>query len=600
MKRDKYLFYIIILITFLLFFFRLLDLQVVDKSYRLMADENSKMTINIFPDRGFIYDRNGKLLVSNRYIYDIIVDREYIDFIDSTIFLKSIDLPREYISKRINNARKSLSKKIVLFKNISEKEYGFLKEFIFRTKGIYVEKRNDRHYHTNSCANVLGYTGGITSDMLKKDDFYEGGNVVGITGVEKSYEKYLRGEKGVEYFYTNSKRNQKEPYENGEYNVNPIRGKSVTLTIDSDLQEYAEKLMMGKRGSVVAIEPGTGEILILASSPTYSPELLTGRNKRQNYLFLENQENLPLYDRSVLAEYPPGSPFKIITGLIALQEKRITEYTTNVCNHGYRLSHNKVIACKCGTGSTPINIVTAIEKSCNTFFIKSYKKSLEIYENVSDSYLEWYNYVTSFGLNSYYNNDIFTGRKGYIPNISFYDKIYGKNRWYSTFTLSNAIGQGEILMTPLQMANLAAIVSNRGYYYIPHVGKSIDSDNINDNFFVRKYTNVDNEKFDIMIRGMRKVMLSGSARWGNIENISICGKTGTAQNTQHKGKDHALFIAFAPMENPKIAISVIVENSGFGATWAVPIASLVIEKYLNKEVKRKGLEGYIINTNIEK
>ena len=485
----------------------------------------------------------------------------------------------------MGKARKYSRYKASLFLGeISKENYAYFQEFSFKYKGFYIQRKSTREYPYSTGANVLGYIGEVTPKQVKALKYYEKGDMIGVAGIEKSYEEYLRGSRGVKYLRVDALNRNKGPLENGDYDIMPKQGESITVSLDLELQKYGEKLLDGKRGAVVAIEPSSGEILALVSKPSFDPKLLIGRHRTRNYnTLLSNTKEKPLFDRSILGEYPPGSPFKIITGLIGLQEKVFTPEKIYYCDHGF-YSGRRLIACHCGSRKS--NLLKAIARSCNSYFSSVYRGIMEKTENISVNFETWYRHVKSFGLGKYLGNDLPTGRKGFIPDTNYYDKVYGKGRWKASYHISNAFGQGEISVTPLQLANVAAIIANRGFYYIPHIIKKIGRNTPPPKKFrTRYYSSVDSSHFGVVIEGMQQVFQpKGTAAYLALSDIEVCGKTGTSQNPH--GQDHSVFMAFAPKKNPKIAISVIIENGYWGARWAAPIASLMIERYLQKNISR--------------
>jgi penicillin-binding protein 2 len=430
------------------------------------------------------------------------------------------------------------------------------------------------------------------------------GDLIGKKGVEISYENELRGIKGIKFIQKDRFNRDVGSFKNGELDITPIAGKDLTITIDSELQKYGEQLMRGKKGGIVAIDPSNGEILSLVSAPSYNPNLLIGRNRSKNYMDLYNDSIYkPLIDKSLLNMHAPGSPFKILVGLSALQEKAITEKTSIYCNNYYQYGKEKrTMQCHCGGGHR--NLTNAISLSCNSYFANAYRKTIDTKSPTEKSFNNWSDQIKSFGLGEYLNNDLSVGKKGVIPDFEFYNNWYPDFKWGATTTLSNSIGQGEVLVTPIQLANMTAAIANKGFYYTPHIIKKIEGSEIDSKFKIKNYTLIDSTYFDPIIEGLSKVYTSGTAKFLQVPGIEICGKTGTAENfTKIKGEktqltDHSIFIAFAPKDNPTIAISVLVENGYYGSRWAGRIASLMIEKYVKGEVTLKNMEQLVINTNL--
>ena len=551
----------------------------------------------VYPGRGLIYDRNGKLLVGNQSAYDIMVVPIQVGEMDTTEFCQLLGITKELFKTKLSEAKAySYRKPSVFVKQMSKEHYISLQEKLYSFKGFFPQKRILRDYAYNSAANVVGFIGEASDRFLKSNPSYKKGDLVGITGIEKSYERVLRGHAGVQYKMVDVHNRVKGKFDGGKYDTLPDPGADITSTIDIDLQKYGELLMSGKRGSVVAIEPSTGEILTLITSPNYDPELMVGRERTKNYsrLYLDSIEK-PLFDRGLLAEYPPGSPFKVVQALIGLQEGTLTPNTAYTCHHGFHYGRLHV-ACHCGTGY-PINLRTGISKSCNNYFCTTFKNIIEKYPNAHEGMDAWSQHVKSFGLGKFLNNDLPTGRRGFVPDAAYYDRAFGYTGWKAVSAISLGIGQGELLVTPIQMANMTAAIANRGYYYTPHILKKInDQPNDDPNYTEPKYTTIDPEHFDVVVEGMFDVFEKGTARGSRLKEIEMCGKTGTAENPH--GQDHSIFVAFAPKDDPKIAMAIIVENGYWGSRWAAPIASLMIEKYLTGEVTRPQVEKRMIEGDL--
>ena len=465
-----------------------------------------------------------------------------------------------------------------------------------------MRKNSVRDYIKPFASNVIGYTGEVDRNDIADNSYYEKGEMIGKQGIEKYYEDELKGIKGKKYFQKDRFNRVIGPYNNSLSDVKPSKAKNITLTIDIDLQEYAESLLQNKRGGVVAIEPSTGEILTLVSSPTYKSEQFIGQDRTENFNRLLNDSiNMPLFDRSLQAQYSPGSPMKILNALIGLQEDVINENTTFTCNAGHYYARNAFMGCHNPFG-TISNLRKGIYNSCNTYFAKTYSRIIDKYETPSEGLDNWANHIKSFGLGDYLGYDLSIGKKGFIPESDYYNRFYGDNRWGSSTTISNSIGQGEILTTPIQMANFASAIANRGYYVKPHFVKRVDNKSINNRD--KNYTTIDKENFEIVIDGMVDVVDRGTARIAKISGTSVAGKTGTVENfilIENEKKqltDHSTFIAFAPAEDPKIVVSVFIENGYWGSRWAAPIASLIIEKYLREDVGRKWLENRMVNGSL--
>jgi penicillin-binding protein 2 len=583
--QRKYLFFSFFTIIGLVFLVRLFYIQIINEEYKLSAISNVVRVDKIYPGRGLIYDRNGKLLVGNQSAYDLMIIPRQVVLIDTLAFCNVLGITVEDYRKKILKAKRySYLKPSIFIKQISRERFAYIQEKLHMYPGFYPQKRILRSYQERAGANVMGFIGEAGVSFIKQNPSYSQGDLIGKTGIEKSYENVLKGRTGQIYNLVDVHNRSQGSYENGVYDTLPEPGKHITSTIDIDLQSFGEQMMYNKRGSIVAIEPQTGEILSLITSPNYDPNLMVGSERTTNYskLYLDSI-NKPLFDRGLLAEYPPGSPFKVINALIGLQEGVTNEQTAYTCNHGfhYRRLH---VACHCGT-SSPIALRKAISKSCNNYFCQVFRSIIEKYPTAQEGMDVWSNHVKSFNMGRFLNNDLPTGRKGLVPNAAYYDKAFGYTGWRAVSTISLAIGQGELLLTPIQMANMTAAIANRGHYYTPHMVKAIDNKPIDDpNFTTPKFTTIDSVHFPVVINGMFDVFETGTARGSRHDTIKMCGKTGTAQNPH--GQDHSIFVAFAPKDNPKIAIAIIVENGYWGSRWAAPIASLLIEQYLTGEVSR--------------
>ena len=589
MKRA-FLLYFFFLLVGIAFIIRLFYVQVLDEEYKLSGSNQAQQEIKIYPARGYIFDRNGKLLVSNQPAYDLMVVSKNVKELDTTAFCELLKINKEQLEvywERMTKKRGySTYKPNILIPLISKEEFAEIQEFLHEFQGFSVQTRTLREYPHKGSANVVGYIGEVSEAYIKRHPEYQQGDLIGKAGIDKAYEKELRGKSGTQFVLVDNHNRVKGPFLEGKYDEPAITGLDLTSTIDIDLQKLGELLMHEKRGSIVAIEPSSGEILCLVSSPGFDPNLLVGNKRSANYKKLEADSiNLPLYDRGLLAQYPPGSPFKVINALIALQEGVITPNTTMSCHHGFHFGR-LTVACHCGGGSMALR--RSISKSCNNYYCTTFKRIIEHYPNAHEGMDAWSNHVQSFGLGNFLNNDLPTGTRGLVPTAAYYDRALGYTGWKAVTTISLGIGQGELLLTPIQMANMTAAVANRGFYYTPHIVKEIDHNLILDtNFTKPKYTSIDKEHFDPVVEGMYDVFESGTARASRIEGIEICGKTGTAENPH--GQDHSIFIAFAPKDNPKIALAIIVENGYWGSRWAAPMASLMIEDYLTDSISRPKL-----------
>jgi penicillin-binding protein 2 len=582
----------------LAFIVRLFFIQVIDDSYKSSADNNALRYLTNYPARGLVYDREGKLLVFNEATYDLVViPRQTVANMDTAALCRIIGMDPTLMRKKMQAAKKySGYLPSIIDEKLKPATYGILQEQLRKFPGFYVQARTVRNYPNPIAAHILGYIGEVTEDDLKKDDYYRPGDYIGISGIEKSYEKELRGEKGINIIMVDVHGQDKGSYMDGKYDKQAKAGMDLYTSLNLELQKYGEQLMQGKRGSIVAIEPSTGEILAMVSSPSYDPGLLVGRDRAKNYFNLLTDKNLPLFNRALTGKYPPGSAFKTVVGLVGEQEGVLTAQTRYPCYGGFPLGGGKMV--KCHSHGGPLDLSGAIQHSCNAYFCKVLKTCIDNrqYANSREALLAWRKLVLSFGLGQKTGVDLPNESSGNIPTPDYYDKVFGKNRWRALSIISIGIGQGEIQLTPLQMANLVCIIANRGWYYTPHIVKAIGNKNSpNPRFLERHKVGVESQYFGPIIDGMLDVVLAGTAANIRLDSIQVCGKTGTVQNA---GKNHSVFIAFAPMDHPKIAIAAIVENSGYGATWGAPISSLMIELYLKGKVKRKDMEATILNSKI--
>ncbi len=584
----------IIILTGLIFIINLYIIQVADNSYKLSAENNAFRHVTQYPARGMIFDRNGRLLVFNEASYDLKAVSDQIKPFDTINLCKLLSISKEQLIKTLADANRY--QPVVISKQMSKKRYAVLQEFLYKFPGFYVETRTLRKYPEATAAHLLGYVKEVNKNDIKKNRYYRQGDYIGKSGIEKSYEEKLRGRKGKNILVVDVHNRIKGSYKEGKYDTAAVVGKNLTTTLDADLQAYVEKLLQNKIGSVVAIEPKTGEILALASSPTYDPNMFVGAKSSRNYSKLVNDPLLPLFNRAIKSKYPPGSTFKTVSALIALQEGVITPQTVFVSNFGYSTGSHFV---KDHIGGA-VNFIMSIQYSSNAYYCHVFKNILsdKKFSSVSDAYENWKEHLHSFGLGKKLGTDLAYEEKGLIYPASYFDKYYGKGRWNHNTVISLAIGQGELGFTPLQMANMTAAIANRGYYIIPHIIKNITDDSIDPIYSIKKYTKIEPKYFDPVIEGMEMVVKAGTARSAFVEGLQICGKTGTAQNPH--GKDHSIFIAFAPKDNPKIAIAAYIENAGYGSTWAAPIASLMIEKYLTDTIKRPWVEKRIVDANLIK
>jgi penicillin-binding protein 2 len=602
--KNKLLPILIILSSFI-FVLRLFWVQLIDINDVKISNKNSVEKVYNFPERGYVFDRNHRLVVGNELFYDLMVIPAELKPIDTLEFCKILKITKATLIDKINKAKKySRVKPSVFLSQISKTDYAIIQEKLWKYKGFSVRKKSNRNYLLNSASNILGYISEVNDYEVKDNSYYESGELIGRQGIEKSYEKKLRGLKGVSYFEKDNFNRTTGSYKEGIYDTLLKPAKNINLTIDSNLQVYGDSLMINKFGSIVAIEPESGEILSLINAPSFDPNLLIGRERSTNYLKLKNDTiGKPLFDRGLQGMYPPGSTFKLINGLIALQEDIITPSTKILCNAGHFYSNKRFMKCHCKPG-TYNDLNKAIYNSCNTYFATIYKKTIDKYSNSKQGIDNWKNHVNSFGLGNYLGYDHPLGQPGLIPDSKYYDKWYPNNRWRAATTISNGIGQGEILTTPIQLGNIAASIANRGWFIIPHFVKKISNDSIKLKYREKKYSSIDSIHFEKIVQGMYDVIEKGTAQNSKIRGIEIVGKTGTAENfikidgVRKQLTDHSIFIGFAPKENPKIAIAVFIENGYWGTRWAAPIASLMMEKYLNKKIKRKYLEKYIFNGNL--
>ena len=593
---------ILIGITFL---GRLSYLQIFSFSPNQVNEDPAIKAIYDYPERGYIYDRNGKLLVGNDPAYDVMVIPREVKTLDTLEFCNLLNIDKKRFLKRLKKAKKySPRLPSVLIHQLSKEDYARLQEKMRKYRGFYIQKRSLRYYDTSSGANVLGYISEVNERDLARNKYYIQGELTGRTGVEKQYEYLLRGRKGVQYTQKDRFNRDIGPYKNGTLDTLPIQGKQISITIDKKLQEYGEKLMVGKRGGIVALEPSSGEILSMISGPTYDPALLVGRKRSKNYTELYNDTIAnPTWDRSILAQQPPGSPFKTLNALIALQEGVMEANTKVKCYNGFYVGRKKR-GCHCGGGLRSMN--DGIYKSCNAYFAAAFRKIYDKFDTTDEGMDVWEKHMKSFGLGNYLGYDLPYGQKGRIPSKEYYDKWYGDGRWSSSFIISNSIGQGEILATPIQLANMTAAIANRGHFFTPHILKKIEGENIsNPKYTQLKQTSIDRKHFEPIIQGMADVYRKGTARYLQIPGIEVAGKTGTAENfTKINGvrtqlTDHSVFVAFAPIHNPKIALAVYIENGYYGSRYAGHIASLMIEKYIKGTVTLKNLEKRMLQKTLE-
>jgi penicillin-binding protein 2 len=595
----------IIVLIGITFIGRLSYLQIFSFSPNQVLEDTAIKAIYDYPERGYIYDRNGLLLVGNDPAYDVMVIPREVKPLDTLEFCQLLGIEKESFKRKLQKARiYSPRLPSVLVPQLSKEDYAMLQEKMRKYEGFYIQKRSLRFYNTKAAANVLGYIREVNERDLQKNPYYVQGELTGGTGVEQQYEEILRGRKGVQYIQKDRFNRDIGPYKDGILDTLPQQGKQISLTLDKVLQEYGELLMNGKRGGIVAIEPASGEILAMISGPTYDPALLVGRERSKNYSKLHYDTIAkPLFDRAISAEGSPGSPFKTLNALVALQEGVIQPNTTIKCYNGFYVGKTKR-GCHCGGGTRNLN--TGIYNSCNAYFAGTFRKIYEKFPTTDEGQDTWEKHIKSFGLGDFLGYDLPTGRPGRIPGKTYYDKWYGDNRWASSYIISNSIGQGEIAATPIQLANMTAAIANRGFYYTPHVLKKVEGEDIsNPDFTTPKYTTIDRAHFEPVVQGMADVYKKGTARWVQVPGIEIAGKTGTVENyTKIDGvktqlTDHSVFVAFAPVDNPQIALAVYIENGYYGSRYAGHIASLLIEKYLKGEISRTDLEKRMLDKTLE-
>ena len=563
---------------------RLFTLQLMSDDFKRNADSNAFLKRIQFPARGAMRDRTGKLLVYNQPAYDIMVVMSEMGGVDTLDLCQSLGITRETFDHRMEeikdrnrNPGYSSYTQQLFMNQLSAEEFSTFQEKLFRFPGFYVQKRSIRQYAYPNAAHVLGDVGEVGPADIEADDYYQSGDYIGKLGVERSYERQLRGEKGVEILLRDARGRIKGNYQNGKFDRDPVPGKNLTLSIDLELQQLGERLMQGKLGSIVAIEPSTGEVLCMVSAPNYDPRIMVGRQRGRNNRMLTLDPLKPLLNRAIMGTYPPGSTFKTSQALTFLEEGIITPQTTYPCSGGFRFGHLKV---GCHGHASPIPLIPTIATSCNGYFCWGLYYMLgnrKKYETVQEAMTTWKDYMVSMGFGYPLGIDLPGEKRGLIPNADYYDKHLGKS-WNGLSVISIAIGQGEVTLTPLQIANLGATIANRGYYITPHVVKEVQGESLDTLYTKRHYTRVSRQNYETVVAGMRQAVLGGTCRAANNGWYEVCGKTGTAQN---RGHDHSVFMGFAPKDDPKIAVAVYVENGGWGATYGVPFGALIMEKYIN-------------------
>lgn len=585
LEKRKYVIGGTAVVIIIVYLIRLFTLQLLSEDFKISADSNAFLKRIQYPARGAISDRNGKLLVYNQPAYDVMVIMKEQQGVDTLDLCESLDITRDWYERRMEeikdyrrNPGYSPYTQQLFMSQLSTEEFSRFQEKLFRFPGFYIQKRSIRQYNYPNAAHLLGDVGEVGPKDIEADNYYRSGDYIGKLGVERSYETMLRGEKGMEILLRDVRGRIKGRYQDGKFDVAPIPGRNLTMSIDIELQALGERLMKGKLGSIVAIEPSTGEVLCMVSSPTYDPRIMTGRQRGKSQKMLADDPHKPLLNRGIMGQYPPGSTFKTSQALTFLQEGIITPASAYPCSHGF---HFKGLKVGCHAHGSPLSLVPAIATSCNGYFcwgLYYMFGNRQKYKTVGDAMTRWKDHMVSMGFGYKLGIDLPGEKRGMIPNAPFYDKVY-RNRWSGLTVISISIGQGEVNLTPLQIANLGATIANRGYYIIPHVVKEVQGMPL-DTLYTRKHhTMVQPKHYDAVIEGMRQAVLGGTCRAANSSSYEVCGKTGTAQNPH--GQDHSVFMGFAPRENPKIAICVYVENGSWGATYGVPIGALMMEQYIN-------------------
>lgn len=584
LEKRKYVIGAVAIGIVLVYIVRLFTLQVMSDDYKKNADSNALLKRVQYPSRGVITDRNGRLLVYNQPSYDIMVVMSEQEGVDTLDLCESLGITRDYYERRMaeikdrrRNPGYSRYTQQLFMGQLSSEEFCVFQEKMFRFPGFYVQRRSIRQYQSPYAAVLLGDIGEVSPADIEGDSYYQNGDFIGKQGVERFYERQLRGEKGVQILLRDARGRIKGRYMDGCMDRKTVPGKNLTLGLDLDLQALGERLMEGKLGSIVAIEPATGEVLCMVSSPSYDPRMMIGRQRGKNHLLLQRDLMKPLLNRSIMGQYPPGSTFKTTQALTFLQEGIITPETAYPCYHGFLFRGLKVA---CHGHASPAKLVPAIGTSCNAYFcwgLYYMFSNRAKYKNVQEAMTCWKDYMVSMGFGYKLGIDLPGEKRGLIPNAPFYDKAY-RGSWNGLTVISISIGQGEVNATPLQIANLSATIANRGYFITPHVVKQIQDEELDTLYTRRRYTMVDREHYETVVQGMRRAVTAGTCRKANIPGLEVCGKTGTAQN---RGHDHSVFMGFAPMDDPKIAVAVYVENGGWGAEYGVPLGALIIEQYLN-------------------
>ncbi|MBO4841544.1 MAG: penicillin-binding protein 2 [Bacteroidaceae bacterium] len=585
LEKRKYILGGVAFLIILIYLVRLFMLQLLSDDFKRNADSNAFLQRIQYPARGIITDRNGEILVYNQPAYDVMVIMNEQIGVDTIDLCQSLHITREWYERRMEEIKDSrrnpgYSKftQQLFMSQLSTEEFSRFQEKLFRFPGFYIQKRSIRQYRHPYAAHILGDVGEVNPDDLLEDEYYQSGDYIGKLGVERSYEKELRGVKGKEILLRDARGRLKGHYQNGKFDVAPVPGRNLKLSIDIKLQALGERLMKGKLGSIVAIEPSTGEVLCMVSSPTYDPKMMVGRQRGKNHILLSQDTHKPLLNRAIMGQYPPGSTFKTSQALTFLQEGVITPGTAYPCSHGF---HNRGLTVGCHGHGSPLPLIPAIATSCNGYFcwgLYYMFGNRKKYPTVQDAMTRWKDYMVSMGFGYKLGIDLPGEKRGMIPNAPYYDKAY-RGDWSGLTVISISIGQGEVNLTPLQIANLGATIANRGYYIIPHVVKEVQGQPLDTLYTHKHHTMVERKNYEYVVEGMRHAVLGGTCRTANTSMYEVCGKTGTAQNPH--GQDHSVFMGFAPRNNPKIAICVYVENGTWGATYGVPIGALMMEQYIN-------------------